>query len=427
MSGPARTKILLGIGCWVALGVAVTAAYGSISPQTRTRIEHVKLEIWRALLEPPPTYDVHFANGTKIERGNSVLAVVSGKLERVGEVAGVRRDVHAPGDALVTLALDDKQAGVAEWLPRADTIGVRRSQGNSLLFALKTLLPQPRWQQVRHHWESFRQRHAAEFTRELQPIATRLLTGALAAISAELPVVLERHHVQLEALARRMRDEVAREQLEPLFVQDLWPIVMKHAAEPAERIGRELWERAPLMSFALRAAADRVLEERPVRVEERWRKFVDEEALPLLATHQAEMEELLGQIVRDTLASEAVRARATAVWQEIKGDPQVQSLAKVLLRELVAENPRLEAFLRALPDDPELRAKLTALAEPLQEFLDPVGDLLFLDESGKGINPELAYLIRLLLLRRDEQVIYLEGGNGDPLAAGSEFEGRHEP
>jgi len=416
-------KAVLGALFWAATALGITAAVESLEPETRGMLEHVKVQMWRALFDPAPTYTILFPGGTTLERGNGVLALVDGRLVRVGEVVRVRREGAAPGDVRATVAIDDQDD---EFRPAAGCVAVRRSQGRSFLFAVQTLLPAERWRRVEAEWAAFKARHAAALSVELQPLAGELLAVTLRAVAAELPDALERHRGEIDAVATRMRAGLAREQLQPLLVEDLWPIVQRHAAAPAEIIGRELWGRVPLMSFALRAAADRLLEEEPVRVEERWRRFVDEEALPTVRAHQPELERALGAVLKDVLESDRVQARAAAVWDEVRNDPAVRALARALARELLVENPRLTAALRALADDPATREQVRRIGDRFQEFLDPLGDLVFLDESREGINPALAYLIRLLLLRRDAQVIHLEGGSGALLEPGFELPGRHE-
>jgi hypothetical protein len=396
----------------------------SFEPETRERLRRVKAELWRAVAEPAPTYTVLFEDGTFLERGNGVLAVMDGRLARVGEVVRVRNAGPELRDLLATIAIDER---TAEFRPRAGAVGVRRSQGRSFLFALQTLLPAARWRQVQEEWSSFRSRHAASLAHELEPLASELLAAALRAVAEELPDALERHRAEIDAVVARMREGLAQEQVRPLLVEELWPMVKRHAAAPMESVGRELWERVPLMSFALRAAADRLLEDEPVRVEDRWRRFVEEEALPTLRAHQPELEQAFAALVKDVLSSEPVQARATAAWEGVRYDPQVQALARALVRELLVENPRLPAAMKALAERPATKERVRRLGERFQEFFDPLGDLIFLDETGEGINPDLAWLIRLLLLRRDANVVYVEDGEGEPLPPGSELPGRHEP
>jgi hypothetical protein len=201
---------------------------------------------------------------------------------------------------------------------------------------------------------------------------------------------------------------------------------VRNAAAPAETIGRELWDKVPLFDIAMRAAADKVLEKEPVRVEKRWRDFVNDEALPTLAAHEPEMAAAFAAIARELLQSDAVHRRVSTLLDSVLKDPEAKRLTSELTRELLFENPRLKEFVRQRLDDPEVRARLQRVSDRLQEFLDPVGDLLLLDATGQAINPDLAQLIRLLLLKRDAQVLYLELGDGPPLLPGSEIEGRHD-
>jgi len=422
MGATTRRRLLLGAISWLALVAAASAAYRFLPREKLAKADHVRVEMWRALLDAPPTYTVAFARDVDLARGDGVMATVGGRLERVGEVVRVRQEVEG-GPVRATFALDDRRRGLEEFRPCEGTSVIRRSQGGSFLFALQTLLPKARFEKLRAEWERFRTSHAESLARELTPIATDLLRGALDAIVAELPAVLARHEREIDLLLTRLQGELAGQPLGALLASEVWPILERHGAEPAERIGRELWERVPLMSFAVRALSDRVLEDRPVRVEERWHRFVEEEALPLLREERGAIEAALWAMARDAATDPQVREGLRAILTAVRDDPAVQALARRLARELLAENPRLEAYLRELPKDPTLRARLLRVSDELQEFLDPLGDLLFLDATGQGINPDLAYLIRLLLLRRDAQLLHLEGGMGEPLPPGAELPG----
>lgn len=422
MGATTRRRLLLGATSWLALVAAASAAYRFLPREKLAKADHVRVEMWRALLETPPTYTVHFTRGVDLARGDGVMATVGGRLERVGEVVRVRQEVIG-GPVVATFALDDRKRGLEEFRPSEGTHVVRRTQGGSFLFALQTLLPKARFEKLRSEWERFRAIHAESLARELTPLATDLLRGALDAIVAELPTVLARHEKEIDLVLGRLQGELAGKPLGALLASEVWPILERHGAEPAERIGRELWERVPLMSFAMRALSDRVLEDGPVRVEERWRRFVDEEALPLLRAERPAIEAALWAMARDAATDPQLREGLREIFQQVRDDPAVQALARRLARELLAENPRLEQYLRELPSDPALRARLLRVSDELQEFLTPLGDLLFLDQTGQGINPDLAYLIRLLLLRRDAQLLHLEGGTGAPLPPGGELPG----
>ena len=426
MAARAGRKVLFGALFWTALLAAVAAAFARLDPATRARLDHVSTEGWRALHDRPAAFVVRLtgpgAAGSDryVERNNGVFAQVEGRFDRVGEITRVRRD---GADLLATIEFDRARG---ELPLRQGTIAVRRSQGRSFVYALQTLLTDERRAALARRWAEFRQLHEAALLSELQPVVAELLQGGAAIVQQELPATLARHGAELDVLLRRLKTEVGREQLLPLLTEEVWPVVARHAAGPAEAIGRELWEKVPLFDFAMRAAADKVLEKEPVRVEARWREFVKEEALPTLAAHEPEMTAALAEIARELLQSDAVHRRVSGALESVLKDPEAKRLTAILTRELLFDNPNLKEFVRARLDDPDVRGRLQRVSDRLQEFLDPVGDLLLLDESGTAINPDLARLIRLLLLKRDAQVLYLEPGDGPPLLPGSEIEGRHD-
>jgi hypothetical protein len=428
----AGKKVLTGALAWAALVAAVAVAFDRIEPATRARLDHVRDEAWRTLRERPPEFRIRFTGGGLlegdrpgerdkfIERGNGVLARVDGRVERVGEVARKRREGD---DLVVTIALDTERA---TFPLRQGARAVRRSQGRSFVFAAQSLLTDARRVEVARRWQEFRAQHEAALLAELQPVVTELMQGGAAIVEEQLPEALGRHRAEVDALLTRLQAEVGRDQLLPLLAEEIWPIVARHAKSPAETIGRELWDKVPLFDIAMRAAADKVLEKEPVRVEKRWRTFLEDEAVPTLQAHEPEMTAALAAIARDVLQSEPVHARVSAVLRRVTQDPDAKKLTSALSREVLFENPRLNEFVRAKLAEPDVRARLQRVSERVQEFLDPIGDLLLLDDSGQGINPDLARLIRLFLLHRDAQVIDLDPGDGPPLLDGSEIEGRHE-
>lgn len=425
---PARAgrKILFGALFWTAALAALAAAISRLDPATAARLDHVRTEGWRALHDRPPSYVVRLSgpqaagSDRYVERNNGVFAQVEGRFDRVGEVTRVRRD---GADLLATIEFDRARGEIAL---RQGTVAVRRSQGRSFVYALQTLLTDERRAALAQKWQEFRALHEAAVVAELQPVVADLLEGGAALVEQELPAALARHGAELDLLLKRLRTEVGRDQLLPLLTEEVWPVVVRHAAAPAETIGRELWEKVPLFDIAVRAAADKVLEKEPVRVEQRWREFVKEEALPTLAAHEPEMTAALAAIARELLQSDAIHRRVSAVVDSLLQDPEAKRLTAILTRELLFDNQRLREFVRQRLEDPEVRGRLQRVSDRLQEFLDPVGDLLLLDESRTAINPDLARLIRLLLLKRDAQVLYLEPGDGPILLPGSEIEGRHD-
>jgi hypothetical protein len=424
MAVRAGKNVLFGALFWIAALAAAGVALSRVDPATRARLDHVRTEGWRALHDRPPAFVVRFAgfgSGDRyVERNNGVFAQVDGRFDRIGEITRVRRDGD---DLLATIAFDRARADVQL---RQGTKAVRRSQGRSFVYALQKLLTDERRAAVAQRWQEFRALHEAAVLSELQPVVADLLQGGAALVEQELPAVLARHGAEVDALVKRLRIEVGRDQLLPLLTEEVWPVVVRHAAAPAEVIGRELWDKVPLFDIAMRAAADKVLEKEPVRVEKRWRDFVNDEALPTLAAHEPEMAAAFAAIARELLQSDAVHRRVSTLLDSVLKDPEAKRLTSELTRELLFENPRLKEFVRQRLDDPEVRARLQRVSDRLQEFLDPVGDLLLLDATGQAINPDLAQLIRLLLLKRDAQVLYLELGDGPPLLPGSEIEGRHD-
>ena len=164
----------------------------------------------------------------------------------------------------------------------------------------------------------------------------------------------------------------------------------------------------------------------PVRLEERWRDFVREEAVPVIRSHLPEIQEALQAVLRDLASDEDVRTELRSIALHVGRDPELRTLVADVLRSVLVDNPRLEAFLEERWADPRVRARLETANDQLQTFFDRVGNLLFFDVDGTGINPDLARVLRILLLRRDRSYLFLEPDSGPALETGETLRGTRD-
>lgn len=403
-----RRKTWLGGATWLALLAMGAAGARLIDEDTRYALDRTQTECWRSLIAPSPQLDVRFPPGTHLELGNGVFATVGGELRRVGEVQSLRQ---TPQGIHASLLLDSAH----DLTLTAHCRAIRRSEGRSFLFATKTLLPEEKWNLIEQEWQAFSERHARAIYQALEPALAATLEDAAVLLGEELQVALQTRQADLRRVLERHQLTITEERLIPLFKQEVWPIATRHGAQPLESIGRQIWDRTPLFALAWRAAFDRVMEDRPVKLEERWKTFLKEEAIPILERNEGQILGALEQTLRDLARSEAVREEVRNIAELLIDDPDLRQIGKEVLRDLLLNNARLRNFLGEQWDNPQLRMRLEQVNRRLQVFLDRVGNLLFLDHTGEGINPDLARVLRIFLLRRDQQYVFLEWNEGPPL------------
>ncbi len=417
---PKRWKKWLGAGVWITiLGLGGLAAR-TIPPSDRYAFGRTQTELWRGWMSPSPRYLVEFPGGSRIDRGDGVFSPAGGEWRRVGEVI----DVQTIADSTqVTLLLDT--AREEDRLP-ADSRVVRRSQPASLLYCLQTLMPEARRNEIRREWESFLATYRGRLMTQLRPLVPELAREVSEFLGGEVQRVLAGRTADVETILGRYRQEIGQERLFPLLGKEIWPIVQQHAGPAAESIGRKLWDRAPLFDLAWRAAYDRVLADRPVKLESRWKAFVRDEAIPILRDNETLLQETFRQVLHDVARSETVQSTMKDIATMVVTDPELQRLAVDVIREVLLDNPRLEAFLQDLGNDPAIQNRLGRVNDLMQRFFNRLGNLLVYDSSGTTINAELARVLRLLLLRQDDQYLFLERGVGPALADGEALIGIHE-
>ena len=406
-------KAAFGALIWTAVGIAGWHTMQRIPPDTRRAYGRAESELWRSVISSSPEVLVRFPEGTNLSHGDAVFVLEETELRRVGEIAALEQ---TGSEVIATLRLD---AVRADFRLGRDSRVVQRTQRETFDYCMRVLVTEPHQQEIQALSREFLERHRAQ----LQDHVQRLLPGLLAAsrdfLVDEVDHVLGRHGPELEQLMEDYRKALGEEHALPLMVDEVWPIVQDEIGEPAQILGRALWDRAPLFDFAWRAAWDSVLSDGPEKVEAAWEDFLDDEAMPVLEEHEDLIRETVGRVVRRVVTSEAVRGEIREFAADAVQDPRLRALSRQMLEELLVGNPRLIGFLRERWTDPQLRQEFAAMNEPLQGLLGRIGNLLVFDNGDRDrINPSLTKVLRLLLLGKDKHFLFLSVEDGPELAEG---------
>jgi hypothetical protein len=278
---------------------------------------------------------------------------------------------------------------------------------DSLSWVVQTLLTPERklliTEKIRTAYHDYR----GELLASLRPMVDRSLRDGLAVIEQDLPGAIERHASEIEALGAKYEQEIINRQLVPLAQREIWPIVQRRSEPLVDAIGIELWERVSLWRFAWRAAYDRSpLPDRQL-MEQEWRRFVRNEAMPVLSEHTDEMAEVVRDVIAEAAHNEAVQAGIQESLSRVASDPEFQQLVWVIFHEVFVANPRLREVIERHWTGPEAQRAFQQASDRMEPAVRQIADLVF-GSFERGITPEFAQVLRTQILAKDQRWFLLD-------------------
>ncbi|TWT59228.1 hypothetical protein [Allorhodopirellula solitaria] len=403
-----RNQRYLGAAFWLAaVGAAATwmlaghAQPGGADAAAEINASPASL-IMDSLWSPTESIEVSDPTGA-LRVGDVAFSRQSDRWQEVGYITSVRQ-VDQSANRL-TLSLFDRSV----WTPAA-TLRVHRNSGR-IGDVMETLLPPQKR-------ERLQQKLAAAFEAHADAVASEILPLIVSSIGASVPLIeigveesIARHRAEIDTLVKRYREEIVREKLVPLVREEVMPIVRRHAAEPAEAIGREIWDKASLWRFGWRAVYDQTpLPERALVATE-WSRFVDEEVTPILEAHLEEIATAVEEIAKEIAANENVRDELAETATTIASDPEARHLLRIILRESIVDNEQLRQAWTDVWSSPAAKERLRRAGERLEPILRETGDEL-MGTREHGIEPGFARVLRNQVLSKDRTWITITSGEG---------------
>ncbi|MFG0290439.1 MAG: hypothetical protein ACF8CQ_19830 [Rhodopirellula sp. JB044] len=322
----------------------------------------------------------------------------------VGYVTSVRIQKGAANQ--ITVSMFDPDA----WSDTA-TFTVHRNSGR-MEDVLATLMPREKRAELQQRLKRAFELHAESIAKEIMPLIVESTRATVPIVESAMVESVERHRDEIDALVSRYREEIVRERIVPLVREEVLPIVRAHGQEPAESIGREVWNRASLWRFGWRAIYDKSpLPERELVVEE-WRRFVDEEVVPIVEDHLDEIAVAVENMIRDLAANDKLRSEIADVANTIASDPEAQRLLRTVLREAIVDNERIREAWSEIWTSADAQARLRRAGQRIEPLLRELGDEL-MGTREAGIEPGFARVLRNQILSKDRTWITITPGGGD--------------
>lgn len=326
---------------------------------------------------------------------------------RVGDVAFARRDsqwhevgyITAVGhmenaNNRLTLTLFDQDS----FSPGA-AFHVHQNSGR-LIDVMTTLLPPGKRERLQQKLAAALENHAEAVAQEILPLVAESIQGSVPLIETALADAVERHEAEIDELVARYRDEIVRERIVPLVRDEVMPIVRQHGTEPAERIGREIWNQASVWRFGWRAIYDKSpLPERELVASE-WDRFVEKEITPIVEAHLDDIAAAVEEIVKDLATNRKLRSELSAVVHTIAQDPEARELLRTIIREAIVDNQQLRQTWAEVWSSPEAKERLGRTSKRLEPILREISDEI-MGTREQGIEAGFARVLRNQILSKD--------------------------
>ncbi len=386
-----KIHLILGILFW---GVVVTCALVTARPrQGETTSDHISLV--RYFAGPSESLEVQDAT-LRLRRHDPVFfQEPGGNWRQVGHVSRG----HG-GSSAETIQLDWYAPDVS---PQQCQLTFYRNTGR-LEEVVATMLPPHKRRQIQDRLAKVMTAHGEELSAAFVPLVQKTLQQSLPVIEDEFRSATDRHRGDIDHLAERWNNEVVSKRLIPLARREILPVVREHGEPVAEKIGKELWDRASIWRFGWRAVYDKTPLPQRNLVQGEWDRFVEREAVPVFEAHMDDIVVVVQRILTDVAANQKVRHELADVADSLSTDPEARRLVRKILQETLIENQRLRSVWTQVWTSDEAQRALQMAGDRLEPVVRQIGDDLF-GTQETGINPDFARVLRNQILGKDRQWI----------------------
>lgn len=395
---PKRIRIIVGLGIWIA--AVIVGWWCLVGRGERSIVQpHLRPQLWKYVTVRPQVVELQFDAACFPLHGDPIFVIDGPEaIRQVGQVSKVvRTKAGLRGEAVFHSAAPRL---------RKDARLSFHQPPDSIEWVLRTMLPEEKRRQIAAEISSAYEKHQAEVIRLLRPIAEDGLREAIAVVEADLPSAIRRRREELEKLGGKYQREVIERELVPLVRSEIWPIVRRHAEPIATEIGREIWRRASVWSFAWRYAYDRMPLTEGKLLETEWKRFLKNDAIPILESHTDDFIRVQQRILTDVAKNPRVRELVRSSLGKIANDVELQRITWGIIREVIVDNPRLRDVFEKHWRSERAQRAIQVTSQRIEPSVRRIGEML-LGTPDKGVTPEFARVLRNQILRKDRRWLVL--------------------
>ncbi len=406
-----RGKVGIGAGMWAAAALGLLLLARAHAAELGPPLGKLGRFVWSR----PAAHTVELKGPLLV--GDPVLDAERNYLGRVtglwlGEVPVGEVADGDPCRAL--LAIDPERVHVLPPDPRFFT----RTAPRDGKWVIETLLPPHKRALLAEELSAFADEHHEQIAAFIRPIAEDVIEHGMGVLEANLRGALKKHEDELQALLEEHRGLV-KEDLLPVLKKELGPSAKKKAEPLLREIGRELWNELPMWTLGWNAFVDYLPGTSRTRVDAWWAQFLEEKAIPIVASHEADLLEALEELVEEGARSPAVRKALGDATRRLAHDPDFKALVRGILEDALVRPFELQELLERLLKDPTHQERMQALSDAFAPTLQRIGRKLTIDEATGRIDPDLARVLRRVVFRKDGRWVELRPASAAAPAAGA--------
>jgi hypothetical protein len=189
----------------------------------------------------------------------------------------------------------------------------------------------------------------------------------------------------------------------------------EQVAPVISRVGDEIIAEAPVWSLYWAYLRQRVSSDSKANhLQKRIGEFLSEKAVPIIQRHSPEFREAVSAMLLDTISNESVQRALRESVVGTASDPQFQEALNRVLEQWVLKSARVQEVLEAALSRPDVKEPLSRIMDSFERDVHHIANLILLNDTHDGINPDLARVLRNRLLREDEAWVLLVSGEGAP-------------
>ena len=401
-------RIIFGLLAWLAVASGLYYWLGAVDSSQRAEGRRISADLLQYATTQQPVATLQLDEPAVVAAGDPIFVVNGpGDLQQIGEIRRVLMvdPKRTAGQPAVTGA-------EALFYPNAPSLSNKveltyYATPNSMTWVIETMLPPEKRQQIAEEITDTFKAHHEEILRELKPIMVAGFYDAMRVVEQDLTDAVVHRRDALEQLGSRYQQDVVQQEVVPLVRKEIWPIVREHAEPLANEMGSEMWTRASLWRFGWRYAYDKLPLTEDNLAGKEWKRFLDDDAVPVLEDHTADMVAVQQRILTEVAQNPEVRQAVRKNLARVIDDPEFRAILWQIIREVLIDNPRLRQTLEAHWRSPAAQHALALAAERTEPCVRRIGDLLF-GTQQEGITPEFARVLRSQILGKDRRWFVLE-------------------
>jgi len=274
-------------------------------------------------------------------------------------------------------------------------------------WVLRTLLPGEKIAAISEKWNQELLSQREEIFEILNPVISKFLQGFQEVLSADLPPALKARRAELGLIGKRLNDEIVEKEFKPLIKTELWPIIERRTKPALQVLSSEILKKAPLWGFTWRYIYQSLPFTSDVHLKRKFEEFWTEDAVPILKAHADQFLMIAKDIVKEAAGNPRLGRAFRKSFDRVMEDRDVQRLIRLVVQDVILDNPRFHQQLRDFVKSPEVAGALQSLSPRFEPLIRQVG-MEILGTPQAGITPEFARVLRTQILKKDRRWLLLE-------------------